>query len=238
MPTSSDVNAINELLAGMTLSERLAWIAASYEKPIYTTSLAREGQYIIWNLATKQIPIEIITLQTGRLFPETLSLLQITEDRYGIKIRQVEPDTSAVDEYIAEHGRDGFYQSLEARKACCAVRKNNPLQKELADADAWITGLNREHSPGREQTKLAEWSEAHGVMKFNPLADISLKQINEAITAHEIPINPLYDRGYTSIGCEPCTRAVKPGEHPRAGRWWWEQGVSSECGIHTEKTAA
>ena len=108
----------------------------------------------------------------------------------------------------------------------------------MADADAWITGLNREHSPGREQTKLAEWSEAHSVMKFNPLADISLKQINEAITAHEIPINPLYDRGYTSIGCEPCTRAVKPGEHSRAGRWWWEQGVSSECGIHTEKTAA
>jgi len=238
MPNQSELKTINELLSSMSLSERLAWIAENSEKPVYTTSLAREGQFIIWNLATKNIPIEIITLQTGRLFPETLSLLNITQERYGIKIRQVEPDTEAVDGFIREHGRDGFYNSLEARKACCSVRKNNPLNSELAEADAWITGLNREHSIGREKTPLAEWSSAHNLMKFNPLADISLKEINEAIVAHEIPINPLHDRGYTSIGCEPCTRATKPGEHPRAGRWWWEQGDSSECGIHTEKTAA
>lgn len=238
MPNKTYIEAINNHLSEMTVAERLKWIADVYENPIYTTSLAREGQYILWTLSTERLPIDIVTLQTGRLFPETLSLLKITEDRYGIKIRQVEPNSGAVENFITEHGRDGFYKSLDARKACCAIRKNNPLNEELSRADAWITGLNRDQSPARSNTPLAEWNDAHGLIKFNPLADVPLQEINEAIVAHEIPINPLYDRGYTSIGCEPCTRATKAGEHPRAGRWWWEAGDNSECGIHLDKSAA
>lgn len=238
MSVVSDVAAINELLKSKNLAERLAWIAENYDAPVYSSSLQREGQYIIWSIADASLPIRIITLQTGRLFPETLALLEITQERYGIEIEQIAPNPIAIQRYVKQHGENGFYESVDARKSCCNVRKVQPLESVLKQADAWITGLTREQSDKRKDTQLAVWNEDHQVMKFNPLADISAQEIEEAIVSHEIPVNPLYERGYASIGCEPCTRAIKPGEHPRAGRWWWEDGDNSECGLHMPLKAA
>lgn len=176
-----------------------------------------------------------MTLQTGRLFPETLELLATTEQRYRLSIKRFEPKPSDVKAYVERYGLNGFYDSIEARKACCHVRKVVPLGQALAGADAWITGLRRDQSDSRSAIPFAAWDDARGLIKLNPLADVTSERLNALIAAHAIPTNPLHARGYPSIGCEPCTRAIKPGEPERAGRWWWEKDSRQECGLHLEK---
>ena len=176
--------------------------------------------------------IDIFTLDTGRLFPEVLETVELSEIRYGVRIRLVTPEACEVEALVARDGVFGFRQSVDNRKACCEVRKVRPLNRELKGAQGWITGIRREHSDERADVPLAAWDEERGLIKVNPIADWSTQELTAYIAENNMPVNPLHARGFISIGCQPCTRAVQPGEHPRAGRWWWENEEKKECGLH------
>ncbi|MDR9499751.1 MAG: phosphoadenylyl-sulfate reductase [Hydrogenovibrio sp.] len=207
------------------------------QKKSFSTSLSLEDQIITHVIFTQQLPIEVFTLETGRLFPETLQLIDITESRYGQKINRYYPNKNAVEAYIHQHGLNGFYDSVENRKRCCHIRKVSPLNHALQGVDIWLTGLRHEQSTFRENLPLFENDDEHQLVKFNPLLDWTLNQVKTFIDQHQIPYNPLHNLGYPSIGCEPCTRAIKPGENVRAGRWWWENEEvwNQECGLHVHK---
>lgn len=234
MPAASLVDHVNHAFPSLTLEQRIAHVARSFSNPVFTTSLGLEDQLITMLVAYHGRAIATATLQTGRLFQETLGLLETTQARYGLTIQQYPPEQADVEKYVAAHGLNGFYESIQARKACCHVRKVIPLARALKGADAWLTGLRRDQSDNRRSVPFAERDEARGLIKLNPLADLSSEGLNTLIVKHDVPTNPLHARGYPSIGCEPCTRAIKPGEPERAGRWWWEQESSQECGLHLE----
>lgn len=215
------------------LEERLLEIARSVPGRVtFSTSLGIEDQAILHGIAESGAEIDVFTLDTGRHFPETLETLEASENRYGIKIRVVFPDAREVEELVARDGILGFRLAVENRKACCDVRKVRPLKRALAGAAGWVTGLRREQSQGRAHVPFAAWDAEHAVVKFNPLADWSLEQLEAYVAANNIPVNPLHASGFPSIGCQPCTRAIKPGEDIRAGRWWWENEDGKECGLH------
>jgi phosphoadenosine phosphosulfate reductase len=175
----------------------------------------------------------LITLDTGRLFNETYTLWAETERRYGRRIRALYPSRRNLEALIASQGANGFYESKSARLACCQVRKVEPLERALADVAAWITGLRAEQSAFRKDMALVSADQGRGLIKVNPLFDQSREQILAFVSEHDIPINPLHGKGFASIGCAPCTRALSPGEPERAGRWWWEEESRQECGLHT-----
>jgi phosphoadenosine phosphosulfate reductase len=229
-----DLPRLADMLAGLDLDRRMAAIAGLAGRKVFTTSLGIEDQVLTAAIAATGGRIEIVTLDTRRLFPETRELIVATERRLGISIRRMLPDTADVDSYVAKFGRDGFYDSVEARHACCDIRKLRPLARALAGADFWITGVRRGQSDQRSATPLVQHDAARGLIKLNPLADITLDEIRAYATARSVPLNPLHERGYPSIGCEPCTRAIKPGEPERAGRWWWENDQTRECGLHVD----
>jgi phosphoadenosine phosphosulfate reductase len=184
-------------------------------------------------IARDGLAIGIFTLDTGRLPRETHDLIRRVRKQYGLAIDVFSPWPESVDAYVGEHGIDGFYDGVEQRQACCAVRKVEPLRRALARKRGWVTGLRREQSDTRGTLEEAAHDPARNLWKFSPLADWSDADVWEYLRANRVPYNALHDRGYPSIGCEPCTRAVRPGEHPRAGRWWWEQeGAKKECGLH------
>ena len=199
---------------------------------MFSTSLQLEDQAILHAIAESGAEIDIFTLDTGRLFPEVLETVELSELRYGLRIRLVAPEAAEVEQLVARNGVFGFRHSVENRKTCCEIRKVRPLNRELESAQGWISGLRREHSDERAEVKLAAWDEARGLIKVNPVADWSTHDLTAYIAANNIPVNPLHARGFVSIGCAPCTRAVQPGEHPRAGRWWWENEDKKECGLH------
>jgi len=201
---------------------------------VFATSLAAEDQVITEMIARNRWPIPLVTLDTGRLFPETYDLLAETERRYGLKIQVFFPDRQAVEAMVAEAGVNLFRDSVEARKRCCRVRKLEPLKRALAPYRAWICGLRREQSVTRVGVRVVEDDAANGLVKINPLADWTEQQVWGTIAARQIPYNPLHDRGYPSIGCACCTRAVTRTEDLRAGRWWWEEPEHKECGLHRE----
>lgn len=238
MTNSKTVAELDKTLGTVNLTGRLRLIADSGRPAVFTTSLGIEDQVITAAIAAGELDIRIVTLDTGRLFPETEALITETETRYGIHIERFQPETAAVDDYVKNYGRNGFYESVEARHACCQVRKLEPLARALDGAAYWITGLRRGQSGNRATTPYAEADAARGLIKVNPLADWSLEDIRAHVERHAIPINPLHARGYPSIGCEPCTRAIKPGEPERAGRWWWENDAKRECGLHVAKAAS
>ena len=221
----------------LDLAGRLA-LAATLGRAVFTTSLGIEDQVITAAIGLDRLDIEVATLETGRLFPETLALIDETEDRFGVEIRRFMPEKADVDAYAAQYGLNGFYESVEARHACCHVRKLKPLARALEGAVVWVTGLRRSQSGNRASTPFAEYDAERGLLKVNPLADWSLDQINAYVEQQAVPTNPLHKRGYPSIGCEPCTRAIKPGEPERAGRWWWENDEKRECGLHVPEAAA
>lgn len=223
---------IGEKLATLSLANRLKFIALTTPKSVFTTSLGIEDQLITHFLAEDLIDIKIVTLQTGRLFPETLSLIERTKSRYSVDIEEFHPDQDSIEEYKNQFGLNGFYESIEARHKCCEFRKVVPLSRALQDSDGWVTGLRRGQSGNRDQAPFCEWSSDYNLFKYNPIADLSTEGLENLVETNNIPINELHSRGYPSIGCEPCTRAIKPGEHPRAGRWWWEQEQARECGLH------
>lgn len=195
------------------------------------SSLQVEDQILTHLIAEQNLPVSLFMLDTGRLHDETLALAAATEERYALSIERVRPDADEVAKYVARFGVDGFYDSLEARQACCAIRKVAPLEAALASTPAWITGQRREQTPTRAHLPFEERDQA-GRQKFNPLADWTTADVWAVARAFDIPVHPLSFRGYPSIGCEPCTRAIRVGEDLRAGRWWWETSDAKECGLH------
>jgi phosphoadenosine phosphosulfate reductase len=196
------------------------------------SSLGAEDQVLTDMLCRISPQARIFTLDTGRLPQETYDLIDATRKRYGIQIEVLFPDRTDVEELVSRRGVNLFHASVEDRKACCHARKVIPLRRKLATLDAWITGLRREQSVTRQEIAVVEWDETNGLFKFNPLLDWTTEQVWDYIRRHGVPYNKLHDRGYPSIGCAPCTRAVAPGEDLRAGRWWWEQPEHKECGLH------
>ncbi|HVL75934.1 MAG TPA: phosphoadenylyl-sulfate reductase [Noviherbaspirillum sp.] len=210
----------------------LARIAHEFAPAVFASSLAAEDMVLTDLILRAKLPITIFSLETGRLHKETLAMLDRVRAHYDYEIRLYKPEQSAVDVYVRENGLNAFYDSVEMRKECCRIRKVEPLRRALAGNRAWITGQRRAQSSTRAELAVQEDDPAHGMVKFNPLADWSEQQVWDYIRANEVPYNPLHDRGYPSIGCEPCTRAIQPGEDIRAGRWWWESPESKECGLH------
>lgn len=198
---------------------------------VFSTSLGQEDQVITEIIAKHKLPVKIFTLDTGRLFYETYDLLEKTVGKYGLTIQPYYPETDAVQNLVQENGINGFYQSVEKRKACCFVRKVEPLRRALKGNRVWVTGLRAGQSSNRQRMPLLEWDEGNQILKYNPLLRWSMDQMLDYIKEHKIPYNPLHDKGFVSIGCAPCTRAIIPGEDPRAGRWWWEAS-HKECGLH------
>ena len=178
------------------------------------------------------LPFRIFTLDTGRLFPETYQLIDKTNLTYGIQLEVFFPDYREVQRMVREEGINLFYNSIESRHRCCQIRKLEPLSRAFQGLDAWICGLRREQSVTRQDMQVVEWDEMHGLIKVNPLISWTEQQVWDYIRQHHVPYNKLHDKGYPSIGCEPCTRAVQPGEDVRAGRWWWESPDHRECGLH------
>jgi phosphoadenosine phosphosulfate reductase len=205
--------------------------AALPGRMVLTTGFGLEGQLITHFVARSGLDIELVTLDTGRLFPETLELWAETERRYGLRIRGIAPDGAELERLIARQGPEGFRASVPAREACCGVRKVAPLARALEGAAGWITGLRRSQSPARAQVRFAEVDTGRGLLKFAPLFDWTQAAVAEHVRALEIPYNRLLDRGFASVGCAPCTRALRPGERERDGRWWWEASAR-ECGLH------
>jgi phosphoadenosine phosphosulfate reductase len=211
----------------------LAAVEKNHSPAAFASSFGAEDMVVLDLIARDGLGIPVFTLDTGRLPRATHDLIARVRDLYGIAVTAYQPWPESVDAYVEEYGVDGFYGAVAARKACCAVRKVEPLRRALAGKKAWITGLRREQADSRAALEEAGRDEAHGLWKINPLADWSEGQVWDYLRVNRVPWNTLHDRGYPSIGCEPCTRAVKPGEHPRAGRWWWErEGAKKECGLH------
>jgi phosphoadenosine phosphosulfate reductase len=210
----------------------LARIAQEFPPAVFASSLAAEDMVLTDLILQAKLPIRVFTLQTGRLHKETLDVLDAVREQYGVDIEQYAPDTAAVEAYVNTHGANAFYESIELRKACCHIRKVEPLNRALAGNKAWITGQRRAQSSTRNDLAVQEDDTAHSMQKFNPLADWSEDDVWHYIRSNAVPYNALHDRGYPSIGCEPCTRAIQPGEDIRAGRWWWEQEHQKECGLH------
>ncbi len=219
--------------AALALLQR---VAIEHRPAAFASSLGAEDMVLTDMIARHRFGIDIFTLETGRLHGDTLQLVDTIERRYGRKVELVKPDPAAVDEYVAQHGRDAFYTGVELRKRCCEIRKVDPLRRTLAGRKAWVTGLRRSQSAGRAEVVVKEFDLAHGMAKFNPLAEWSEDEVWSYIRFFDVPYNALHDQGYRSIGCAPCTRPVVAGEDARAGRWWWEikaeGGNTSECGIH------
>jgi phosphoadenosine phosphosulfate reductase len=207
-------------------------IAAAFSPAVFASSLAAEDMVLTDLILKAGLPIGIFSLDTGRLHPETLAVLDDVKATYGYEVRLYQPETDAVDTYVAQNGLNAFYDSVEMRRECCRIRKVEPLGRALAGNKAWVTGQRRAQSTTRAELAIEEDDAAHGMTKFNPLADWSEEDVWNYIRANGVPYNALHDQGFPSIGCAPCTRAVQPGEDVRAGRWWWENPDSKECGLH------
>jgi phosphoadenosine phosphosulfate reductase len=234
---SSLLAALEELLPDQEPPERLLSLAKlSPDGLVCSTSLGLEDQVLTDMIARLGLPVRFVTLDTGRLFQETHDLIDRTRARYKIGIEVYYPDAAQISAMVNARGMNSFYESVEFRKECCQIRKVEPLRRALQGARVWITGLRAAQSTFRQTLPIVEWDEAWGLIKVNPLADWSLEQLQAYCVRHLVPINALHEKGYPSIGCAPCTRAIQPGEDIRAGRWWWEQS-QKECGLHTGSTA-
>ncbi|VEF00152.1 phosphoadenylyl-sulfate reductase [Neisseria canis] len=222
---------LSEKTAG--LQQRLQLIVSQHPNAKFASSLAVEDMVITDVLAKMQAGIEVFTLNTGRLNAETLALADTVGTHYPkLTFRLYTPEAAAAEAYILENGPNAFYESIELRKTCCRIRKVEPLNKALADADAWLTGQRRGQSVTRTELPFVEEDNSRGILKYNPIYDWSEAEVWAYILQNQVPYNPLYEQGYPSIGCEPCTRPVRIGEDIRAGRWWWESQDSKECGLH------
>ncbi|WP_057936804.1 phosphoadenylyl-sulfate reductase [Algoriphagus resistens] len=234
MTQIKNLHELEAQLEQLGAQEGLALIADLFPgKVTFSTSLGQEDQVITQLIASGNIPVQIFSLDTGRLFPETLDLLSRTEAKYKQHIKVYYPTTDSVEKLVTDIGINGFYESVANRKSCCFVRKVEPLRRALAGNVVWITGLRAEQSANRSDMKRVEWDEANQIIKYNPLLDWTFDQLITYINEKNIPYNPLHDKGFISIGCAPCTRAIMEGEDARAGRWWWEDS-KKECGLHAK----
>ena len=218
----------------LSLVDTLIKIAAEFgERAAFSTSLSWEDQVITHHIFSNDLPIRVFTLDTGRLFPETYGVFNRTLDRYKKKIEVFSPKHEGVEKMVTEKGPLSFYTSLENRKECCFIRKIEPLNRALENVDCWITGLRAEHSENRNNMTITEIDSQRNIVKVHPIFNWSFEQVKNEINEFNIPYNSLHDKGFVSIGCQPCTRAVQEGEDFRAGRWWWENNDKKECGLHS-----
>lgn len=221
-------------IKGLSIEQSLQYLIKTFPgKVIFSTSFGWEDQVISDIIFRNNFPIKVFTLETGRLFPETYYVWSRTLERYGKPIQAYYPNTAAVEHLVGSKGPSSFYESVENRKECCAIRKIEPLKRALSGNVCWITGIRAEQSQNREDMEPIEWDEANQIIKFHPIFNWALDQVKAYIHQNNIPYNPLHDQGFPSIGCAPCTRAVKEGEDFRAGRWWWEDQDKKECGLHS-----
>lgn len=223
-------------ISTLTIDASLRLLCEEFKDAVsFSTSFSKEDQAITHMIFSSNFRISVFTLDTGRLFPETYSVWRSTNERYRTEIRAYCPDAAHLECYISVKGPNAFYDSVENRKECCFIRKVEPLKRALKNQQIWITGLRAEHSQSREGLKQLEWDESNGLVKYHPLLNYATGQVDDFIKENNIPYNPLNDKGFVSIGCAPCTRAINPGEDFRAGRWWWEQSNGKECGLHVHQ---
>lgn len=230
------IKTIQQLIANKSADEVLKSIATlNSEKIVFSTSLGYEDQVITHLIFSNNLSVDVFTLDTGRLFPETYSVLSSTLNKYKKQIKVYYPNTTAVEDLVTKKGPFSFYDSVENRKECCFIRKVEPLKRALNGYTIWITGIRADQSGNRMDMPMVEWDEANKIIKVHPLLNWTLEQVKSYIAQHNIPYNPLHDKGFVSIGCQPCTRAIKAGDDFRAGRWWWEDTSKKECGLHSTK---
>jgi len=226
-------STLNEAFPRLDLAERLIFLYRNIHRSmVLTTSFGLEDQALTHLIVEAAIDCRFVTLDTGRLFPETHAVWAATERRYGIRVQAFYPDAGALEKLVHENGINGFYNSARARHACCAVRKVEPLGRALRGASVWLTGLRADQSGNRQGLDFVTIDAKHRLLKVNPLLDWSRDQVAELVRDADVPYNALHDQGFLSIGCAPCTRAVARGEPERAGRWWWETDQTRECGLH------
>lgn len=207
----------------------------NFGKIAFSTSLGQEDQVLTHHIATNNYPVEVFTLDTGRLFQETYDVLSNTKQKYKLPIAVYTPDSQKIAQLVTQKGPNSFYDSVENRKECCSIRKIEPLKRALNGKAVWITGLRQAQSANRNTLELFSYDASFAIIKFNPLLSWSLEDVTDYLDTHRVPQNTLHQKGYVSIGCAPCTRAIEAGEDIRAGRWWWETS-KKECGLHTIKS--
>jgi phosphoadenosine phosphosulfate reductase len=234
----ADIAALKEASEGLDAGDLLERLCEGISPGSIklASSLGAEDQVLTHMIAERELPVTVFTLDTGRLFPESYELMARTR-AMGVSFEIMFPDEKAVEEMVQQHGINLFRESVELRKRCCAVRKVEPLNRALAGCSAWVTGMRRDQAVTRGAISRLEWDEDRATLKVNPLADWSHAEVWGYIRRYDVPYHPLHDEGFPSIGCAPCTRAVRPGEDPRAGRWWWESPEHKECGLHTRGAA-
>ncbi len=236
--TNSIIKELEKELAGQSIEKSLAIVSNRFAGgAVFSSSFSYEDQVITDFIFSAQLNIEIFTLDTGRLFPETYSTWSATLEKYKQPIIAFYPDSELLQNFVAEKGPNSFYESVDNRKQCCHIRKVEPLQRALKEKKIWITGIRSEHSPNRNDMRQLEWDEINNVIKYHPLLHWTTEEVTNHILKNNIPYNSLHTKGFISIGCAPCTRATKPGEDFRAGRWWWEDADKKECGLHMHEPA-
>jgi len=232
----SEIEKIATLIKPTEIVDNLKKIAAAYPgQVVFSTSFSWEDQAISHFIFNNRIDIQVFTLDTGRMFPETYSTWSRTLEKYSRPITAYYPEALSLQHFTEEKGPNSFYDSVENRKLCCHIRKVEPLKRALKGKKVWITGIRAEHSPNRSDMRELEWDGGNAVVKYHPLLSWSTEEVTEFIDKNNIPYNPLHDKGFVSIGCAPCTRAIRPGEDFRAGRWWWEDASKKECGLHVHE---
>jgi phosophoadenylyl-sulfate reductase (thioredoxin)/thioredoxin-dependent adenylylsulfate APS reductase len=233
MKTNERIGKLNTALANADARKALDLVIKEFgDKIVFASSLGAEDQVITEMIAGIDKRVKIFTLDTGRLFPETYETLERTTNRYGMPIEVFFPNAEHVEAMVRSRGINLFYETVENRKLCCHIRKIEPLTRAFTGMEAWICGLRREQSVTRQDMKMVEWDDQNKLIKINPLIDWTETQVWHYIKEKNIPYNKLHDQGFPSIGCQPCTRAIQPGEDIRAGRWWWESPQNKECGLH------
>lgn len=235
-----EVQELAEQFERQSAQEVLSWALERYHPRIALSNSLQTEDMVVLDMAWRIQPqVRVFTLDTGRLHQETYDMMDRVRDHYGIPLEVLFPDAAEVKAMVEAKGLNLFYESVENRHQCCGVRKVNPLQKQLAGLDAWVTGLRRDQWASRSNIQKVEVDAANGgILKWNPIADWTQEQLDEYVRVHRVPRHALYSKGFTSIGCLPCTRPTRPGENPRAGRWWWEQDMQKECGLHVAKASS
>ena len=227
------ISEIKKELTGKEIAKQLQYISERFPgEVIFSTSFGLEDQAITYFIAHNNLPIKVFTLDTGRMFPETYSTWSRTVEKYPLTISAYYPEAHSLQEFVTERGPNSFYESVDNRKQCCFIRKVEPLQRALKGYKIWITGIRAEQSNNRLDMPMVEWDEVNQIIKIHPLLSWTWGQVKQFVSKNDVPYNPLHDKGFVSIGCAPCTRATKPGEDFRAGRWWWEDSSKKECGLH------
>jgi phosphoadenosine phosphosulfate reductase len=238
-PLQNQVSRIAEIAKLLSIEEVISRLTTEFPGEVtFSTSFSYEDQAITDKILSNQLPVSIFTLDTGRLFEETYSCWSATNERYHTKIKAYYPDHNLLEPFVAEHGPNSFYESVDLRKGCCFARKVEPLKRALKGNSIWITGIRAEHSNNRHDMPQIEWDESNQIIKYQPLLHWTTQEVKDYINKYNVPYNILHDRGFVSIGCAPCTRAIKPGEDFRAGRWWWEDNTKKECGLHVHQQQA